>query len=290
MIRPLTIASCLLAFGSGLYLYQSKHEVQLLDRTIERTVRETSAMRDQSRLLAAEWTMLNDFDRLRQFSDTYLNLRPIAPAQFTSVADLASRLPSPRAEPAPHAVDEPEALSIGAEALPPATEAARVVASEEALPVPPIPVVAAVSVLASVVRPAEIRQPERRQVASSASGNPALIESQPHVVASSPRPIILAASRPSQAYAPQAYAPQAYASIGQTGGQPGGQPPASPVRAAVLAPIAPSPQRPAMVAVSGPTPSSPYGAPYGGSLLGAARSSMPAAPRPTPVSATYSSN
>ena len=285
MIRPLTIASCLLAFGSGLYLYQSKHEVQLLDRTIERTVRETSAMRDQSRLLAAEWTMLNDFDRLRQFSDTYLNLRPIAPAQFTSIADLASRLPSPRAEPVPQAVDEPEALSIVAEASPPVTEATRVVALEEALPVPPIPVAAAVSVVASVVRPAEVRQPERRQVASSASGNPALTESQPHAVASPPRPIILAASRPSQAYAPQAYA-----SIGQTGGQPGGQPPASPIRATVLAPIAPLPQRPAMVAVSGPAPSSPYGAPYSGSLLGAARGSMPAAPRPTPVSATYSTN
>ncbi len=282
MIRPLTIASCLLAFGSGLYLYQSKHEVQLLDRTIERTVRETSAMRDQSRLLAAEWTMLNDFDRLRQFSDTYLNLRAIAPAQFTSVADLASRLPSPRAEPAPHAVDEPEALSIVAEASPPVTEAIRVVGLEEAMPVPPLPVSAVVPVMASVVRPAEVRQPERRQVASSASGNPALIESQPHVVASSPRPIILAASRPSQAYAP----PQVYSPIGQ----PGGQPPASPIRATVLAPIAPLPQRPTMVAVSGPAPSSPYGAPYSGSLLGAARGSMPAAPRPTPVSATYSTN
>ena len=41
MIRPLTIATFLLACGSGLYLYQSKHEVQLLDRTIERTVHET---------------------------------------------------------------------------------------------------------------------------------------------------------------------------------------------------------------------------------------------------------
>ncbi len=75
MIRPLTIATFLMACGSGLYLYQSKHEVQLLDRTIERTVHETAALREQSRLLAAEWTMLNDPERLRQFSDTYLDLQ-----------------------------------------------------------------------------------------------------------------------------------------------------------------------------------------------------------------------
>ena len=106
MIRPLTIVSCMLAFGSGLYLYQSKHEVQLLDRSIERTLRETSTLRDQSRLLAAEWTMLNDFDRLRQFSDTYLTLKSITPSQFTSVADLGNRLPAPRAEVPAHAVDE----------------------------------------------------------------------------------------------------------------------------------------------------------------------------------------
>ena len=94
MIRPLTIVTCLMACGSGLYLYQSKHEVQLLDRTIERTVHDTEALREQSRLLAAEWTMLNDPERLRQFSDTYLSLKTISPSQFTSLADLDSRLPA----------------------------------------------------------------------------------------------------------------------------------------------------------------------------------------------------
>src|ERR1700709_1313178 len=98
MIRPLTVATFLLACGSGLYLYQSKHEVQLLDRTIEKTVRETSAMREQSRLLSTEWNMLNDPERLRQFSDTYLSLKSINPAQYTSLADLGAKLPAPQAE------------------------------------------------------------------------------------------------------------------------------------------------------------------------------------------------
>ena len=36
MIRPLTIVTFLMACGSGLYLYQSKHAAQVLDRDIER--------------------------------------------------------------------------------------------------------------------------------------------------------------------------------------------------------------------------------------------------------------
>src|ERR1700722_9893394 len=118
MIRPLTIASCLLACGSGLYLYQEKHEVQLLDRSIERTVHDTNALREQSRLLAAEWTMLNDPERLRQFSDTYLSLKTIVPAQFTSIADLESRLPAPHPEAASHGADEPVLIQVATETDP----------------------------------------------------------------------------------------------------------------------------------------------------------------------------
>ena len=115
MIRPLTVATFLLACGSGLYLYQSKHEVQLLDRTIEKTVHETGALREQSRLLSAEWTMLNDPERLRQFSDTYLNLRTINPAQFTSLADLDNKLPAQRTEVPPPGADEaPASVELSA--------------------------------------------------------------------------------------------------------------------------------------------------------------------------------
>ena len=93
MIRPLTIVTFLMACGSGLYLYQSKHEVQLLDRTIERTVHDTSALRDQSRLLAAEWTMLNDPGAAAAvLRHAILSLKTIAPSQFSSLADLDSRL------------------------------------------------------------------------------------------------------------------------------------------------------------------------------------------------------
>jgi hypothetical protein len=338
MIRPLTIATCLLACGSGLYLYQEKHEVQLLDRTIERTVKDTGALREQSRLLAAEWTMLNDPERLRQFSDSYLNVKTISPTQFTSLADLDSRLPAAQPEVSSHGPDQQEAVPVASatdspgeaeadaatDAAPPAAPLAPAPAvADEEMPVPPIPRTAAV---ASASHPASGRPVFRtaatdgqsRAVADAHGSDqhpwdqrPNLDQRPPldqrvgeqHVASRSadaradpradaradpradaradpradaradaradsrttaapPRPIILAARRPLPANSP-AYNAQAYNTQGNQ---------------------APTPSRQPMVTESAPS------TPYGGSLLGMARGSMPPAPRPTPVSATYNSN
>jgi hypothetical protein len=95
MIRPITCIAFLLACGSGLYLYQTKHRVKLLDDHIARVVRSTDAMREQTRMLAAEWTLLNDPERLRVLANQFLSLQTVAPNQFTSLADLDKRLPPP---------------------------------------------------------------------------------------------------------------------------------------------------------------------------------------------------
>ena len=169
MIRPLTIATCLLACGSGLYLYQSKHQVELLDRTIERTVHDTTALREQSRLLAAEWTMLNDPERLQQFSNTYLSLKPIAPPQFTSLADLDSRLPAPLPEAPPHGTDEQDPAPVVAESAPlsdpdVAATSGTAVAADEVLPVPPIPATPSMPSVALAARQADTRTADTRTV------------------------------------------------------------------------------------------------------------------------------
>ena len=114
MIRPFTLICMLLACGSGLYLYQTKHRVQLLDRAISQTVQATTAARDRAGILRTEWTLLNDLERLRVLSDQHMRLRPVAPGQFTSLADLGSRLPPPRA-PEPERVASPV---LQVEALP----------------------------------------------------------------------------------------------------------------------------------------------------------------------------
>ncbi|MGA3400495.1 MAG: hypothetical protein ABSC95_14845 [Acetobacteraceae bacterium] len=95
MIRPFTCLVFLLACGSGLYLYQSKHRVKLLDEQIAQTVKSTDALREQTRMLSAEWTLLNDPERLRQLASQFLTLQTVSPNQFTSLADLDSRLPPP---------------------------------------------------------------------------------------------------------------------------------------------------------------------------------------------------
>jgi hypothetical protein len=289
MIRPITIVAFLMACGSGLYLYQSKHEVQLLDRTIEKSVRDTTTLREQSRLLSAEWTMLNDPDRLRQFSDTYLSLKTINPAQFTSLNDLGSKLPAPRIEtPAPAPVETPVAVETPPPlvAEPDSTAAApTVVAEQEAMPLPPIPAVRPAQVATPAARPieakvaiarppvvADVKPPEPRPTEPKTAPRLAEVrpEARPEVrtpesrtpelrtqMAAAPKPIVLPAPRPQPVYTP-------------------------PVAAA--APV-PTPFRPA------PTPAPTMApAPYSGSLLGMARSSMPPAPRPTPVNATYNAN
>ena len=93
MIRPITCVGFLLACASGLYLYQAKHRVSVLDQQIERTVHASDAAREQIRLLHAEWTLLNQPDRLQQLADQFLSLKPTTPNQFTSMAELDSRLP-----------------------------------------------------------------------------------------------------------------------------------------------------------------------------------------------------
>jgi hypothetical protein len=110
MIRPITCVCFLLACGSGLYVYQSKHRVQVLDRQIEKTVRATDALREQTRALHAEWTLLNDPQRLQLLADQFLSLKTLTPGQFTSMADLGSRLPAVGTpEPVPQEVPVAEA-------------------------------------------------------------------------------------------------------------------------------------------------------------------------------------
>jgi hypothetical protein len=159
MIRPFTCVCFLLACGSGLYLYQSKHRVQLLDHEIEKTVRATDALREQIRVLHAEWTLLNDPQRLQALGDQFLSLKTVTPGQFTSMAELDNRLPAVRIpEPA-----RPESQP------PPVAETPETTQPEE----PPHP--PAVAVI----------PPQPPKLASVA-----VAVSQPRVVEQKPRPLL----------------------------------------------------------------------------------------------------
>ena len=294
MIRPVTIATCLLACGAGLYLYQSKHEVEVLDRKIEQTVQATKDLREKSRMLAAEWTMLNDPERLQQFSATYLAaLKPISPTQFTSLAELDHRLPAPVTPPPPSqgTTDEPDTGPAVSENTPAGgadTEAgsAVVAAASRSAPQATVPV-AAPSV--APVRHAETRVAERAPVVHRAVREapahpvvladarpvaprfvPRVAEPRPEMRAAEPRPEMRVASLPPL---PRAGAPAAPNPI--VLGAPRPMP--------VMAQTAPAP-------VQYRPPSYAPTQPYGGSFLGMARGSMPSAPRPTPVNTAYNAD
>jgi len=177
MIRPVTCVCFLLACGSGLYVYQSKHRVQLLDREIEQTVHATDALREQTRVAHAEWTLLNDPQRLQALADQFLSLKTVRPGQFTSMAELDNRLPAVSVpEPAPQ---EPFPVPV-AEPPPPVAAAP-----------PPAPVKPAVIAAA----PAPPHAPEHRPPVQHA----VVAEASPARAGPSPVRPIVAAEQPRQA-------------------------------------------------------------------------------------------
>lgn len=274
MIRPFTVVTFMMACGSGLYLYQSKHEVQMLDKTINQAERDISMLRDQSRALVVEWAGLNEPERLRKFSEMYLPLKPTLPSQYASLADLDVRLPPPRSEAPSDTLEDPASPGDHASIIadPDATiETASPTGANDTLPIPPMP---------SAPPPAPVTRPERRIAAAkptaveAAPSRPASVPDQ-HVAetraprppdhVSDPRPVELHPSAPPQPLRTAAAVPRPL--------------PTSPLPAQTA--------RPSQAALT------PQPTPTTGSLLGMARGavSLPA-PRPMPVNATnwYSTN
>jgi hypothetical protein len=121
-------------------------------------------------------------------------------------------------------------------------------------------VAAARPVATADAKPADQRSTDPRGASRVAESR-----SDVRVAAAPPRPIILAAPRPQPVYAQANSQPTRY----------------QPTR------YQPTPYQPTPYRAPAPVPAA---SPYGGSLLGMAHGSMPPAPRPTPVNATYNSN
>ena len=120
MIRPFTCVCMLLAAGSGLYLYQTKHRAQMLDREIQRTIKQTEMARDRIGVLRGEWALLSEPERLSELSSQHLGLKTLDPKQFVALADLNGRLPAPMPAGSTIApIEEPAAETPLAVAKPP---------------------------------------------------------------------------------------------------------------------------------------------------------------------------
>jgi len=133
MIRPVTLVSLIAAAGAGLYLYQVKHSVSMLDRELRDVNRQTEVVRERTQILRTEWALLNEPDRLRQVAQRHLTLEPMAPAQFIREAELERRLPAARPFAGPPSLFGPPELP------PSAPEALMVPSPVAAAPAPPTP-------------------------------------------------------------------------------------------------------------------------------------------------------
>jgi hypothetical protein len=165
MIRPFTCVCMILAAGSGLYVYQTKHRSQMLDREIARTLKSIDTTRERIGVLRGEWALLNEPERLAELARGHLALQTLSPTQFVSLADLGARLPAP--------------LPAGSTTVPPADDAVPErpvpIAQAPARPMPQATAAAAPERPAPVQAAAAAPPPPKpaKPTATAAAGKPA---------------------------------------------------------------------------------------------------------------------
>lgn len=256
MMKPFTCVCLLSAAGSLLYLYQEKHAAQVVDREIGGLIKQSEQIREHSRLMQAQYQMLNDPERLAQLATQHLTLQQLAPAQYVKLSDLGSRLPGPMASaPEPAAMDDlPEtpAPATMAAASPAAARAAAAIVAAAVAPViaptaiapvlAPMPAPAPAPVLAGAVAAAP-PLPAHAAAASAPALKPALMAAAPRAVV----PVKVAAPAPINLASRQVLQHHDEPAVTQVGSQ---ARPAYPAQ--TLNP--PEPARPAYVPPSNPQP------------------------------------
>ncbi len=135
--------SCMAA-AIGVGLFFIKHEVKEQEARLAELNREIQRNQEAIHVLKAEWSYLNDPARLRQLSEKYLGMKPMAPAQVATLDTLPrDDGPAYAAEPAPAAPKAPVAVAKAEPVKPaPARTAARIEPAPPATPtrVAPVPV------------------------------------------------------------------------------------------------------------------------------------------------------
>jgi hypothetical protein len=115
MIRPGNIFWVGLAFTLGYGLYHLKHEVKALEDELFRLNRQILAEQQAIHVLRAEWSYINQPQRLQSLTQRHLDLQPTKPAQIGTLAALPARpaeAPAPAIADSSPAVPAPEATGL----------------------------------------------------------------------------------------------------------------------------------------------------------------------------------
>lgn len=91
MTRILSAIGVVLLVASWFGLYQLKYGVQRLDRQAAALERANAHERQTIQVLDAEWTYLNQPQRIQELSDRFLQLKPVESTQFARVSDIPFR-------------------------------------------------------------------------------------------------------------------------------------------------------------------------------------------------------
>jgi hypothetical protein len=88
IIRISTIFWIAAVIIAGYAMFQVKYHVARLDDEFARLNRQIATTREETRVLRAEWTLLDDPQRLDRLNSAFLKLQPIMPAQIVTPAQL----------------------------------------------------------------------------------------------------------------------------------------------------------------------------------------------------------
>lgn len=168
-----------LVLASGFTTFKVKHAVQDIDDELNRTRKQIVAEQQEIRVLAAEWTYLNQPDRLVELNRVFLQFGPMTARQMQQrIEDLPWRAPMPQLTAQPDML-----LAAGSPALSPLTPLSPASAPRtpsavpaNAITAPPVPAALppsapAVAAATSVATP--VGAPPPAPVIAAATGVPA---------------------------------------------------------------------------------------------------------------------
>jgi hypothetical protein len=201
-MRASTLLLAGLVAGAGLFTYQVKHRVSLLDQELTRSGRTVVAEQERLHVLEAEWSLLNEPERLRRLADQHLNLAPMQPRQFAELPDAVRRLPPAAAEsptePQPAATPEPAVTAPAAptpapvasaapSSAPSSAPSAAPRAAPRAAPAPPPALTSPVRPAAAGITQEPLAPPPGQRAATTPRTAPAAPAIAPATVVTQPR-------------------------------------------------------------------------------------------------------
>jgi hypothetical protein len=91
MIARTTFLWLLLAALAGYALFQVKYQVVTLEEELVRLNTATLREQNQIHVLEAEWSYLNQPQRLEELNERFVHLKPINPVQYAGIASIPMR-------------------------------------------------------------------------------------------------------------------------------------------------------------------------------------------------------